>query len=252
MIHIVYDAFKTTPEIILEELQTRGIDARIIKLAPGKKLKTFHGDLAVNWGTRVFETTCSVKTLNNFPKYGKIKMFEILNGCGLRTPPWGLRNNPPRDIDYPVLIRKSAGFGGTDIIYCENSTEFNAHNEGDFWVKYIPKTYEFRVHVFRGKMISLTRKVSETNDYDHISWNFGCGFKQIPYKNKFVELVLKDLSLKLFSATKYDFFAADIIADVHWYYYVLELNTAPGLTMDGNLNLYVDEINNIYLNQGEE
>ena len=124
------------------------------------------------------------------------------------------------------LLRASGGRGIT------------IHSEGDLphvplYVKYIKKAEEYRVHVFRGEAIDVQQKKRKTDTPDeNVNWQVR------NHENGFVfcrnDVTLPDgaidLSIRAVEALHLDFGAVDLIynrkADK---YFVLEVNTAPGL-----------------------
>lgn len=250
MIHFVWKNFRTTPDMFVSKLGEMDIPARAIKLAEGKKLRTSEGDLVLNWGVSPFEMTVPVKVLNNQQKLGKASVLDRLTLYGLSTPKWKLCPHPPEAEagDYPVLLRRNFGYGGSDIIKCDNEDEYmRNYRTMDFWTKYIDKKYEFRIHVFDGDVLQITRKVPETEGGENpIAWNHSYGFRQVSYRNAFVEMALTNLGKRVSQIFNYDFFTVDVIADEYGKFYILEINTASGITAENRVDLYLDKIVSLY------
>lgn len=243
MIHFVWKKFRTTPDMFVEQLRAKSLSARAIRLAEGRKLRTSDGDLVINWGVAPFETTTPVKTLNNQQKLGKASVLDRLVANNLPVPKWQTCSFAPNNEDYPVLLRKNNGYGGSDIIFCEDEESFlNNRMTRDFWTKYIDKKYEFRLHIFGGDVIQITRKVAESEEAEeHVAWNHTYGFRQVTYRNAFVEMALTNIGKQIYEIFDYDFFTVDVIADDVGNFYILELNTASGITAENRVDLYLDK-----------
>lgn len=110
------------------------------------------------------------------------------------------------------------------------------------YTQYIKKREEYRVHVFRGKVIFKQRKArkKEVPD-DQVNWqvrNLDGGFI---FANKNVELpdVALQSAVAAVDCLGLDFGAVDIILGNDGAYYVLEVNTACGL-QGSTLDAYVE------------
>lgn len=121
------------------------------------------------------------------------------------------------------------------------------------YVKYIPKTQEFRVHVFNGRVIFIQEKRKRQGfeqdanqkllrNHDN-GWNFISN--DINYANENSKQELEAEAIKAVSACGLDFGAVDlVIGREDGLPYVLEINTAPSLTGESTLNAYVGAITN--------
>ena len=124
------------------------------------------------------------------------------------------------------------GHSGEGIYILDKNTPMvNAH----LYTQYIKKKYEYRIHVFRSDIIHIQQKrkrlefeLEDPNPYirnlDN-GWIFACNDIVIPTNDVLTQ------SLKVIPALELDFGAVDIIWNEHQNKaYVLEVNTAPGLT----------------------
>lgn len=102
-----------------------------------------------------------------------------------------------------------------------------------FYVKYIPKDAEYRVHVVGGKVIEVSRKVMPYGKKP-----IDGGWEIRTFKNGFVYQssgisvpeCVKEAALDAVSFCKLDFAGVDVIYnELHGKAYVLELNSAPGI-----------------------
>lgn len=135
-------------------------------------------------------------------------------------------------LPTPIVCRqKLRGHSGQGIVIAEKEEEVV---EAPLYTKYIKKTRECRIHVFCGKIILVQEKKRKKDVPDNeVNWrirNNGNGFVFA----KFVKPIHPDglrQALMAIKALNLDFGAVDIIynkAEDKWY--VLEINTAPGLS----------------------
>lgn len=164
--------------------------------------------------------------------------FAALKAAGLNTVKWTLDKaeaNEWVNSGYTVLARtKVRAAGGRGIVVCKigNSEAISLLPDAPLYTRYQNKEKEYRVHVFKGKVIDVTqkRRVSGIEErslaqrlvrsYDN-NWVY-CRADMI------VPLALVDLAKKAVAALGLDFGAVDIITKGEKCYLV-EINTAPGL-----------------------
>lgn len=102
------------------------------------------------------------------------------------------------------------------------------------YVKYIKKQQEYRVHVFNGSVIDVQRKMRRTDTPDEdVNWQVRNHSNGFIFGREGVELSPTALTMCVASvqALGLDFGAVDMIHNERSdTYYVLEVNTACGLT----------------------
>lgn len=111
------------------------------------------------------------------------------------------------------------------------------------YTKYVKKTYECRIHIFKGKMIDaqIKRKVRGNTEADNIIRNHHTGWVYCR-DNFVVDPIAIETSIAAVAALGLDFGAVDLIYNQHYNkFYVLEVNTAPGLS-GTTLSNYAKEI----------
>lgn len=137
-----------------------------------------------------------------------------------------------------VMGRKATGSCGTDIVFYEDNADDFAKSE--FWSVYKKKKHEFRVHIFRGKVISLQQKALRTsdpegnplptNDIDFRIRNHRNGFVFKRNEINVPDDVITQAQAAFKAISGLDFGAVDVIYNEYENKaYVLEINTAPGL-----------------------
>jgi glutathione synthase/RimK-type ligase-like ATP-grasp enzyme len=133
-----------------------------------------------------------------------------------------------------VVRNKLTGHSGDGIVLIEkgqvNTLSEAMNYEAPLYTRYIYKVKEYRVHVVAGKVIDTQQKIKDPNQ-DVKTWkvrSHANGFifarnniVQDPSRDFIAMLAVKHLGL--------DFGAVDIIQDKSGKYFVLEVNTAPGL-----------------------
>lgn len=127
-----------------------------------------------------------------------------------------------------VVRNKLTGHSGDGIVILEKGSK--EVPKAPLYTKYIFKTREFRVHVVGDKVIDTQQKVRDP-DQEVKSWKVRShangfifarnGIELLPKRDEIAILAIKTLGL--------DFGAVDIVEDKKGNFYVLEVNTAPGL-----------------------
>ena len=142
-----------------------------------------------------------------------------------------------KGLILPIFGRKLKHTRGLDIVKYEPTPSGYVvparRTVSDFYTVALPKTAEYRVHVFGGKAVRSGTKMKEngtTHDAQPI-WNLDHGF-QIRYENP-APGSAKEVAKAAVKAAGVDFAAVDVIQTGGglWplRFWVLELNCAPGL-----------------------
>lgn len=136
-----------------------------------------------------------------------------------------------------VARQKLTGHSGEGIVLLEG-VDAEIPN-APLYTLYIPKKEEYRVHMFRNRQdecrIFDIQKKARKNDVpdEEVNWrvrNLDGGFIYAR-ENVVLPPIVKEVAEKVFSQTLLDFGALDIIYnDKKGTAFVLEVNTAPGLT----------------------
>lgn len=172
----------------------------------------------------------------------KLRAFEAFKADNLSTVEW--TTSKEMAATWPLAIARATltGHSGKGITIHEQGQDLP---DVRLYTKYMKKTYECRVHVFNGKVIDAqikrkrtTDEPEETNTYIrniHTGWVY-CR-KDFTLPEAAVEL-----SLAAINAVGLDFGAVDLIYNQHYNkFYILEVNTAPGLE-GTTLTNYIQEI----------
>ncbi len=123
---------------------------------------------------------------------------------------------------------------GIEEISSKNVDSVTDIPDAGLYVKYVPKKYEYRYHIFNGRVIDVQEKRRSNNvEVDLVNWRVRS------YENGFVycrENLVTDrraatVAVEAIRACGLDFGAVDIIYNKKQNkYYVLEVNTAPGVS----------------------
>lgn len=144
---------------------------------------------------------------------------------------------------YQVVARTILnGNSGAGIVLLSEDNLGEPAVNAPLYVKYVPKKQEYRVHVFRNEVVDVQRKARrhDVEDKD-VNWKIrnhsnGFIFARGEALGDVPEDVLKQSKLAV-AACGLDFGAVDVIfSDKEQAAYVLEINSAPGLsgaTLDG-------------------
>jgi hypothetical protein len=211
-------------------------------------------NIVVNWGSslpiqgnyRVINRPSAVAIAVD-----KIKTLETLRLGGIPIPMYfkGSRNATLAlgrgEVIYARhLTRANSGRGITVVHPGEEVPDAPLYTVG------IPCKREYRVHVFQDRVIDLVAKCKRNGDNavgDYIR-NHSAGYVFTRNSVRIPDSVrdnLSSLACRAVAVLGLDFGAVDIIRGVDNQLYVLEINTAPGLT-GATLARYSDAIKDIY------
>jgi len=206
----------------------------------------------INWGSSSLQDLPLVGTVLNNPEYVQIASnkrlaFSIFANSNVIVPQYSESKEWARDLlnrGSTVVGRKILnGHGGAGIVIFEpeHDDNWDEINDCRLFTMYIPKKEEWRIHCMKDGdggiyTIGIQRKglSSEFAGRDDINWkirNLANGF--IFVRNDGVRPHNRVISeaLKAIQALNLDFGAVDVIwNEKSAMAYVLEVNTAPGLT----------------------
>lgn len=190
-------------------------------------------DTARSRGVRILNSTDAVNVAGN-----KLSTFRALQEAGVSIPEFTTNKSEAQNwVDEGDRVverhnlRGNSGQGIRIVSAEDEDTEAELTN-APLYTKYIPKTAEYRVHIFRGEMIDFVQKKRVSTERRDDTFNpyvasmeHGWVFTRTEVPE--VPSVIR-LAKQAIEAIGLDFGAVDIM-----YYegrsYVLEVNTAPGL-----------------------
>lgn len=242
MINIATKNFNRTPRMLVEKLKENGYPAQVISECDAGKDNQFY----VCWG--VNPRFDNGKILNKGSIFKRSEVFKALMLDKIPVPEFTTLDSSFINGLKNCLLRDEYGFGGRDISNVIESDSIDEIPSGKVLVEYINKIAEYRVN-FAGYDVLITRKIHEDDGLSYksvsrndIAWNHAFGYKQISVSNKFLEYILKNIANAVKDALVVDFGAIDVVVDLYGRPYVLEYNSAPGLTVDNRISLYIDYI----------
>jgi glutathione synthase/RimK-type ligase-like ATP-grasp enzyme len=154
----------------------------------------------------------------------KLITLRKLQEAGVPVPPW---SSSPTGMEQGVWFGRSFhGSQGRDIVVYQDGVPRDVRH--DFYTHYIPNTREYRVHVFRDKVIRVQgkyRDFPEQNTNVYVK-NHEQGFRfRAPRMNLRSDRI--EAALKAVAALGLDFGAVDLLIGEDRRTYVLEVNSAP-------------------------
>lgn len=211
-------------------------------------------DYLLHWGETSNLMAVREPVLNREIVFDKLTQLRHFHTSEIPAPQL-FSTIPPFNETKLWLGRKRRHVGGTDILGPYHFRELCGDlglGRADFGVEYINKTHEYRVHVFRGEVIRIARKVwDDTKGPQPASpaWNIDSGYKfryALNLRASTKEL-LTDLGLRAIVALRMDFGAVDIVGrrgtNGRLQFWVLEVNSAPGIESNQNtVAVYVEAI----------
>jgi len=257
VIYIYPYKFASKSAKTLREGLSQALNQRVLMVRPDGKFRPRRDDTVINWGNSTFPTwhwgalrdmngPFAVKLAAN-----KLDSFKAFKECEVQTPDWTVSKNEAMDWlqggATTVLCRTVLnGHSGIGIVSCSTP---DLLVDAPLYVKYKKKKAEYRVHVFLGHVIDVQQKrrrdgFRENDDFNAQIRNHGNGWVYCR-DNLNYDYELEGEAIKAVNALGLDFGAVDVIWNQHENrYYVLEVNTAPGLD-GGTVDHYVREITDV-------
>ena len=204
------------------------------------KYRQRRGDLVVYLGGNKTIRGYTGNSLNSNRSIAqnKLNTFRALQEAGVTTVPWTTdyqtAYNWWHDERKTVVGRMTLnGHSGEGIvIYTPEDDQFDEARSSKVYTQYVKKTYECRVHVFGERVIDaqIKRKVRDAEENNALVRNIHTGW--VYCREDFVlPDAARDIAIAATRAVGLDFGAVDLIFNQHYdQFYVLEVNTCPGLT----------------------
>lgn len=141
-----------------------------------------------------------------------------------------LKDIPIPERFYPMFGRKKYHSRGEDIIQTDWKKGMLEEYDIDYFISYIPKRAEFRVHILGNKIVSVSKKIKRGKWVDNKICNVDNGWRYKEYYG-ILRRILGIIGRRAKNALGYDFGAVDIIVGDWLKMYVLEVNSAPRLNL---------------------
>lgn len=221
------------------------LGAKSIKLE-GSRYQHRPGHLVINWGNGSCPYPCLNVPNAVIQGSNKVRFSQILNGVeGVQIVPFTTSKDEAKKWKLVVVRHLTRASGGKGI-QLVNPKEEEIPN-APLYQKYVKKKSEFRIHVFQGRVIHIQQK-RRRNDIENPNWkvrNHENGFVFSIYDVDPVPQSVHDMCVKAAQQLGLDFGAFDVLWNAHENkYYLLEVNTAPGLE-GTTLDRYSDAIKGV-------
>jgi len=210
----------------------------------GKERRCRLEDVIFNWGRTTLRALGTPLVILNRPNaialaVNKTQTFSTLQQSNVRTVP--TTNNATVVMDwlnngFSVMGRKVLnGHGGAGIIILRRPEDFTRTNiQCRLYTKYIKPKYECRIHVAFEEVIDMAikKRSSAVEEHDDMvrSHNGGWVFVRSDIN---IPNDVKNLAKQAIKTLGLDYGAVDIVVSQSLKPYVLEVNTAPGLSPSG-------------------
>jgi len=179
----------------------------------------------------------------------KIDTFKILTEKGLSCVPWTLDKNEAvswqKDKKMVVARTLTRASEGRGAIFLEPDQEIVP---APLYTQYVKKKAEFRVNVAFGTIINIRQKKRRKDfegEVDNLCRSHSNGWVFCSEGVDKNNAILQEMALSAISALGLDFGAVDIIYNEKQNrYYILEVNSAPG--MEGEtLSNFIEALKNV-------
>lgn len=249
-----YKTYSGSAQLLKHEISIRNYHCKIAR--ENRNYLISSNDVVVNWGNSNWPEWLPPKAnvLNSPIKVNdacnKINTFQILETKEeVLIPSWTTDKEEATEWNIngdAIVIRNKIKSSGGDGITLINPYSPNTITEAPLYVKYINKKYEFRVHVFKNKVVDVQQKKHnfeiDIPDYKIRSYANGWVFSRQELVPEALDNRLHYAALCAVNDLGLSFGAVDIIYNSkHDSFYVLEVNTAPGL-QGQTIHIYADEI----------
>ena len=251
MIYIYPYKLGSTSARDLRNVLANRLGKRPILVRPDGRFRPRRDDLVINWGnTHMPNWHWGTNDLNGpfnvAAACNKLDSFKVFKTLNVQTPLWTEDRNEAQNwvnSGNTVVVRTILNGHSGQGIRLVSEGEVQA---APLYVQYKKKRHEFRVHVFQGSVLDVVQKRRRNRDERPETFN-----NQIrSYDNGWVFCrdnvtrvpEMDSLAISAVSSLGLDFGAVDIIYnESENQYYVLEVNTAPGIE-GTTLQLYADKI----------
>lgn len=180
----------------------------------------------------------------------KLSSLEIMKVADVSVPEFSHTRADLSTIGFPLIGRTRHHQGGSGLKIINNRFELLRDNESAYWMEKIEIDREYRVHVFGGEVIGVYLKVENEDFEGDINqdirnltngWRFS--MRDIPR----VRDDIKQTGVESVEALGLDFGAADIVVGTDDVVYVLEVNSAPSLDIEGTIfQTYLDKFEEFF------
>jgi hypothetical protein len=225
---------------------------RTLRIFADKNYRPRQNDVIINWGYNhpiVVAQDNDVDILNKPEDIkkasSKVECLTILEKAGVPTPRFATNKEDAKEL-----------FNNTDLIYCrtltraskgkgiELATKVSELVNCNLYTARLDVDIEYRVHVFDNEIIDVVQKrrmtkermadkgIKERNDLVRNlmnGWSFTRGSLTLKDEDGDYLYGLIDVTLEAVKALNLDFGAIDLIKTKNDEFYVLEVNTAPGM-----------------------
>ena len=193
------------------------------------------GDVIINWGsTKGFEHGL-FQVLNYSDlvasAVNKLSAFRQLEEDNVPIPQYTTSKEEAVGWNRTFFARtKLTGHSGEGIIEVPKGTPLADVPDAPLYVLYIYKVREFRVHVVCGAVIDVQQKIRDP-EREPKTWKIRSRDNGFIFAREGVEFNpdRDRIAIEAVDAFSLDFGAVDLIEDKEGNFYVLEVNTAPGL-----------------------
>jgi hypothetical protein len=227
-----------TPTRLIARLEAAGL-----KVVRNPRERPTEEYVVIRWGTTRFaELDATAKAvLNSAEAIGanlrKDKAHRTMLEARVVTPLFWTTfqeaRAKSRELGCDFLRRRTHHIQGRDIIRLKSTDKLERRRRSGYYVQFLEKTAEFRLHIFGEDCIGLAEKKPKENP-NPVIWNFENGWELVYYPREdrersvphYNEMVAE--SVKALKALGLDFGAVDLIM-VGDKPYILEANTAPKL-----------------------
>jgi len=164
-----------------------------------------------------------------------LQQIKKLAECGVRVPPIvdDIEKADWEHLQFPMLAREAKHHGGKDIrpVLQQEEAPWRKAAGAAFFTQYIPVAEEFRAWVYRRRVQAVYKKeMKYPEKFKRIGRNWQNGFAFSFVEKDQRHIAMAGIAAKSVFSVGLDFGAVDIILGKEGSFYVLEVNSAPGVS----------------------
>lgn len=189
----------------------------------------------------------------NATRFNKLEQLRVLatpESHNLKTVPFMAPLSGMPANSFPCFARKLSHAGGTDIRLCLEPEHASLYAQAgwNFATKYIPNSTEYRIWIYRKQHLGTYQKSLARPQEFMRSGRFGANYDngysfQIVAQENLPTAAI-EMAKSAVDALGLDFGAVDILKGRDNHFYILEVNTAPGVESSARqaIQLLADKI----------
>jgi peptidoglycan hydrolase-like protein with peptidoglycan-binding domain len=175
-------------------------------------------------------------------RHNKFQQFQVISQAGVLTPKFYAAHAVPADARFPLFGRALQHREGKDIMLALQPEDVALRRAAgsNFFTEFVARETEYRIWVYRKRHLATYQKVMQRPEqYKYFGCSYRNGFVFNLVRSEDVPREAVEAAGNAVAALGLDFGAVDVLKGKDGRYYVLEVNTAPGVEGPGRQGIQV-------------